>query len=265
MFAQSLELKEVLKKLLKEQSYTYSDLAQELRCSVPTVKRILGPEEITLERLLIICEFLKISLSDLEKLSEMNRKSSQEFFTAAQEDFLAVNPNYLGYLAHLYNGENPESIQQKYRLTKKSTELYLIRLERQELLRVDSKGRVRLALTSFPRLLPNGKLIRAQYKALIAKSSQLFTRQVSRQFEIKEKRTMISVMMASVSTEFEAQFKKSLNALIEEAQSHSSLLDKMPKQEKQRKLVVSAMVTGLEFDDPEVRTMEDLLGEVTNL
>lgn len=265
MNGQSAELKEVIKQLLKEQSYTYRDLAQMLECSVPTVKRILGPEEMSLERLLAICDFLKVSLSDLENMSKIQKQNARTFFTAEQEEFLAANPNYLSYLSNLYNGETPETLQQKFRLTKRSTELYLIRLEKYDLLRVDAKGRVRLSYSAFPRLMPHGKLIRAQFKTIISKSSQFFTRQIMRQIEEPEKRTSISLMLNYTTKEFEAQFRAKLAALVEEARNHSVLLEKLPAKVETRRLVVNTMVSVLDLNDPDIRMVEDLLGEVTNL
>lgn len=261
----SAELKEIIKRILKEQSYTYSDLAQVLSCSVPTVKRVLGPEEISLERLLTICDFLKVSLSDLEKMSQIQKQNSRTFFTPEQEEFLAAHPNYLSYFSNLYNGETPESMQQKFRLTKRSNELYLIRLEKHDLLRVDAKGRVRLTYADFPRLMPHGKLIRAQFKTIIAKSSQFFTRQITRQLDEAEKRTSISLMLNYTTKEFEAQFYAKLNALVEEARNHSVLLEKLPSKVETRRLVINTMVSVLDLNDPDIRMVEDLLGEVTNL
>jgi hypothetical protein len=46
----SQKIKAVIKDLLKKKNITYEDLAEQLECSVPTIKRILGPEELTLNR-----------------------------------------------------------------------------------------------------------------------------------------------------------------------------------------------------------------------
>ena len=124
------EIKEVLKTLLKKKKQTYADLAIHLDCSEPTVKRILGNEELTLTRLLQICDFLNVSLGEIEG---MIQKGGREEFhlSEKQQMFLVQNKNYFAYLMEIYQGLSTEQIAEKYKLTAKSTQKYLINLEKQ--------------------------------------------------------------------------------------------------------------------------------------
>lgn len=109
----SQNIKAVIKKLLKLKKLTYEEVETDLECSVPTVKRILGAEELTLTRLLQFCELLEV--------------------------FLAKNQAHFAYLLKLYAGQSPKQIAEKYGLTARSTDNYLIALEKHELSRVTGR------------------------------------------------------------------------------------------------------------------------------
>ena len=50
------KIREAIKKLMKKSGYQYLNLAQALQVSLPTVKRIMTRDDISLERLLSICD-----------------------------------------------------------------------------------------------------------------------------------------------------------------------------------------------------------------
>ncbi len=145
----SQKIKSVLKGLLKKKGITYEELAQQMECSVPTVTRILGTEELSLNRLLELCEIVEIDLAELAVLTQENGEK-EEKFTPEQEKFLAKNKNYLGYLLKLFSGETPKQIAEKNSLTQRSTDKYLIQLEKQELIHVTGKQKVKPAFKRFP-------------------------------------------------------------------------------------------------------------------
>ena len=111
------KIKAALKQVLKKQNHTYADLAKVWGCSVPTVKRQLGPEEMPLSRLLTALEWLDLTLSDLHKIAESEELEAPKY-TQRQNEFLAKNggwtmvtnqvsplgaPDYSSYLTNIAN------------------------------------------------------------------------------------------------------------------------------------------------------------------
>lgn len=171
----SQQIKNVLKDLLKKKKMTYEDVAEEFQCSVPTVKRILGPEELSLSRLLQFCELLDVTLSEVEVLINSEAKEREEF-TEAQQLFLAKNRSFLSYLISLYN-MTPAEIAVKHKLTQRSTDKYLIGLEKQELIRVTGKQRVKPRYKQLPSL-GRGVLAKAYYENFMKCGTQFFIQNI---------------------------------------------------------------------------------------
>ena len=157
----SQKIKGVIKELLKKKNLTYEDLAADLECSIPTIKRILGPEELTLNRLLQLCEIVDIDLADLENLTA-DTEVKEEKFTEEQESFLAKNQNYFAYLLKLLSDKTPTEIAQTHNLNQRSTDKYLIGLEKLELIRVTGKQKVKPIFKRGP-TLGNGPLAKAHF------------------------------------------------------------------------------------------------------
>ena len=168
----SQKIKQVLKDLFKKKKLTYEEIAEQLDCSLPTVKRILGSEELTLTRLLQLCEIAEIDLADLELLTK-ERAVAEEKFTAEQETFLAKNPSYLAYLMKLFGGESPKQIADKHKLTQRSTDKYLVGLEKLGLIHVTGKQKVKPAFKSVPSF-GDGPLGRLHFESLITGSAKFF-------------------------------------------------------------------------------------------
>lgn len=214
----SQKIKSVIKDLLKKKGIKYEDLAEEMECSVPTIKRILGPEELTLNRLLQLCEILNVELADLEVLTKDVSKKA-ETFTAAQEDFLVKNPHFFAYLMKLLSGETPKQIAELNGLTQKSTDKYLIGLEKNELIRVTGGQKVKPIFTSSPTL---GDRLGALFKSsMIKNSSQFFENIISEAIGEKnlkkEERTSasFSVMAAKISKVSYETWRKDLIKVLE--------------------------------------------------
>lgn len=168
----SHKIKSVLKTLLKKKSLTYEELGAKLECSVPTVKRILGSEELSLNRLLKICGILDIDLAELETLTKSENVKEAKF-TEAQEVFLVKNKSYFAYLMKIFGGETPKQIAASHGLSQRSTDKYLINLEKQGLVHVTGAQRVRSTFKAAPNL-GNGDLAKSHFESLIEGGSQFF-------------------------------------------------------------------------------------------
>jgi len=173
----SQKIKAVIKDLLKQKDITYEDLAEQMDCSIPTIKRILGPEELTLNRLLQLCEIVNVDLAELEALSNEG-PPVEEKFTEAQEIFLSKNKPFMAYLMKLCSGESPKQIAEKKGLTPRSTDKYLIGLEKQNLIRVTGKQKVKPQFKNFP-ALGDGPLARVYFETFIQNGAQFFIELIS--------------------------------------------------------------------------------------
>ncbi len=136
------KLKTAIKALLKRKNHTYADVAKVWKCSVPTVKRQLGPEELTLTRLLTLLDWLDVSLAELQKLAASNELERSEL-TERQNRFLADNPLAFSFLLKIYDGLTVEEITRKYKLKSDAVERILIQLEKYDLIRIGAGGRVK--------------------------------------------------------------------------------------------------------------------------
>lgn len=261
------ELKNGVKVLMKKRGRTYANLAEHLDLSLPTVKRVLGPEEMSLGRLLQICDWLDVSLSDLETLANLEVKRAVGEFTPEQEKFLSENPGFLAYFAHLHGSETPEKIARDYSLTARSTELYLLRLERIGLIRRDSKGRVRLAHRTFPNFSKDGPLVRSQYRQLIERFGDFFVRRFSKTLAGVEKPvpTWLTMFSGRISRKTANDWETKYRELQRELERQSNLEEKLDVIEDECYFVLSHMHCMLEPRDPEIAGLKETLGRIVNL
>ncbi len=147
-------IKNVLKDLMGRQGRNYAELAAALGVSLPTVRRILSKEDITLERLLAICAWLGVSLLDVANMAR-RWDVQPTLMSREQEAFFVRFPRFYTYLRYLGRGLSPQDIAARQGLSAKSTERYLTELSVLELIEVAADGRVRLLITwpahwSFP-------------------------------------------------------------------------------------------------------------------
>ena len=172
----SQKIKTALKQLLKLKKITYEEVAEQLECSVPTVKRVLGPEELTLNRLLQFCDILDVDLGELEAMTK-DAPAVHERFSEAQEIFLSKHQAHFAYLLKLYSGESPKQIAEKYGLTARSTDKYLIALEKHELIRVTGRQKVKPAYATLPGL-QNGPLAKVYTENFIRSGTNFFLERI---------------------------------------------------------------------------------------
>ena len=136
------KVKEALKYLLKKNSKTYQDLSEELDVSLSTVKRMLTAESLSIEKLGKILSWLNVNLSDLQLIID-SLSSKRVMFTEKQEQFLSKDIRYYNYLDKIIQGMTPDQIKQKYNLSDKKNQKYLIDLENQGLIYVTNNGEVK--------------------------------------------------------------------------------------------------------------------------
>lgn len=263
----SSQIRSAIKTVMKKKKFGYSDLAKQLNVSLPTVKRIMSKDEMQVGRLLEICDWLEVKLSDLEKLATIgNQRRTQ--FTEKQEKFLSENSNYMSFLFHMYAGETPSEIQKKYNISKKSLELYLIRLERQELIK-KKLGEYIPAHHEFPKMIPFGVLSKKQTDQVLDVGSQIFKRynkfQVMRKDPELDRGSINNIIFCTVSRASYLTWFEKFRALNLELQQMSELQD-YQKNIKDKKLIGMMHLHGVfEVNDPEIDSLKNMFGRVVEL
>jgi DNA-binding Xre family transcriptional regulator len=86
--AQTSQIIATLKSCLKEHKLTYVDVAESLKLSEASVKRIFAEENISLQRLDTICALLKMEIADLAKLAEKQNEEIKELTEEQENDFI---------------------------------------------------------------------------------------------------------------------------------------------------------------------------------
>lgn len=132
-----------LKELLKRRGVTYADLAEALRCSLPTIKRSLNKTSLPLERLLEIAEVANLDFAEIHKRAEQLRPQHY-FFTKEQDALFAKQPETLAYLEELLDGKTPVEISRHHDLDVQSTSHYQKRLEEVGLIKRKQRRQVKL-------------------------------------------------------------------------------------------------------------------------
>jgi len=263
------KIKEAIKKLLKKNNFHYSDLAEHLECSELTVKRILGEEELSLTRLIQICEFLRISLADIETMIQ-TEKSTDFKFTEKQQIFLVKNKSFLAYLLEIYNGLSPQQIAEKYKLTDKSTDKYLIGLEKYDLIKVTSKNKIRPYFDQFP-TLGAGPLGVAHYRAIVQNASQFLIDHIGENILknntdlSKKNHEGFSVQVMDIDLETYKIYMNEIKQKLEEM-ARVSIFEEKTKEKKQLKTAVLILGSAvLETDAKEIKVLQKSFGEIVNL
>jgi hypothetical protein len=149
----------VIKRQLKLRGLTYRDAATALKLSEPSVKRLFAYGRITLDRLLVLCDLLQLSLAELtdEAGHALPRLSG---LSAAQEKELADDTRLLLVAVCVLNHWSPASIVRRYAIDENECLRLLLRLDRIGLIDLLPGNRVRLNVARDFDWLPDGPIRR---------------------------------------------------------------------------------------------------------
>ena len=157
--AQSDEVITILKKALKSQGFTYSDVANHLDLSEASVKRMFASKHFTLDRLEAIAEMMQLDFADLVRMvdDERTRISS---LTTAQEEELVSDLKFLLVATCAQNAWTFEEIIEYYNFTEPECIGYLTRLDRLGVIQLLPGNRYRRMVSQDFRWLPRGPIER---------------------------------------------------------------------------------------------------------
>lgn len=94
----------------------------------------------------------------------------------------AKNPHYLAYFLALYQS-TPDEIAEKNKLTSRATDKYLLHLEKQELIKVTGKLKVKPVYENIPSF-GQGVLAKAYFKNFIQSGADFFISHISKSLNL---------------------------------------------------------------------------------
>lgn len=136
-------LVETLKKVLKARGMTYADLAQALRVSTPTVKRLFSQRTFTLDRLEEILKVIELDFYELARMSQ-GRRSGPVELSVEQESALAKDARLFSVFWLLCNEWRFDQIVAEFRIGAAQVTSHFARLERLRLIDWRPGNRARL-------------------------------------------------------------------------------------------------------------------------
>ena len=118
-----------VKEQLKHSGITYRDLAKALGMSEAGIKKVLSKDDLSLKRLLSICEVLKISFGDLVDESEALSQKVSRFTDEQIEFFVEILSYFNFYMQTAYEQKTVQQIQVESKISARSVNKYLKKLE----------------------------------------------------------------------------------------------------------------------------------------
>lgn len=155
--AQTGALLKTLKKQLKAHGKTYADLANALKLSEASVKRLFAEESFTLQRLESACRFLGLQLEELVALMSAEQPQLQQL-TLQQEKEIAEDLLLLMVTVSVINGLTMEDLQTFYVIEETECIRKLAHLDRLKIIELLPNNRIKLLVSPNFRWLPNGPI-----------------------------------------------------------------------------------------------------------
>jgi transcriptional regulator with XRE-family HTH domain len=156
-----------LKRALKNKQWNYKQVADALRMSESSVKRLLSNKKISLDRVEKICEATGISFADVCKLAEWQNEDPYLVLSFEQEKILAENPRLLHYFTLLTEGYQPQKIEKNFQIPQAESKKFLFALDKANLIELHPKDKVKLiknGLFRFRRDGPVGQVVFQQIR-----------------------------------------------------------------------------------------------------
>jgi DNA-binding Xre family transcriptional regulator len=157
--AQTSLIMQTLKTCLKEGQLTYVDVAEALDLSEASVKRIFSEENISLQRLEIICGMLNMEIGDLTRRAEKQHEEIKEL-TEEQEAEFVKQPKLLFVAYMLLNDFDFAAITDYYHIEELEGIQLLAHLDRIKFIDLLPGNRVKLLTSRNFRWRKNGAIER---------------------------------------------------------------------------------------------------------
>lgn len=164
--ADTQQLIDTLKRLLKARGITYAAMSRSVGLSEASVKRLFSARTFTLARLDQFCAALDIDIFELARLARGGASVVREM-SDSQEAALARDAKLLSVFYLLLSDWSAQDILARYVLTRAELTRLLVRLDRLELIELMPEDRVRLKVPKRLRLHPGGPIDRVHGKRVL--------------------------------------------------------------------------------------------------
>ncbi|MEC7118604.1 MAG: helix-turn-helix transcriptional regulator [Pseudomonadota bacterium] len=155
--ANTEQLVNALKRVLRSRDKTYADLAQAIGLSEASVKRLFAEQSFSLQRLDDICRWLELDFFELARLARGDADQLKHM-TVAQETVLASDRRLLGVFYMLMNNWQLADIVERYEISEPECLRLIICLDRAGLVELLPNNRVRLRVVRHLRHRPDGPI-----------------------------------------------------------------------------------------------------------
>ncbi|MDH5492670.1 MAG: helix-turn-helix transcriptional regulator, partial [Myxococcales bacterium] len=134
------EIHETLKRLLRRRRITYRQLGSRIGMSESGVKKLLGGEDLSMVRLLEICEVLDLEVDELLRVAREGPAEARELDEATKRR-LAKHPRDLWFLwALMERGGDVEALRRAIGMDARSARRILARLDAGGFVRIGQDG-----------------------------------------------------------------------------------------------------------------------------
>ena len=155
--AQSAELVAVLKQALRFYGLTYANVAEGLKMSEASVKRMFADKHFTLARIDAICQLMNMEMTDLLQLYEESRQRISHL-THEQEAELVADIKLLLVAVCVRNHQSFEEITRFYQVSESECIQCLAKLDKLGLIDLLPKNKIRLRIDEDFVWLPAGPI-----------------------------------------------------------------------------------------------------------
>lgn len=164
----------LVKEQVKAQSLNYQTIADRLNISLLTVKRQLNGDDISLSKLLAICDAAEVNFSEIWQTVD-ETAVAHTIITDEQDSAFYKNPHLFSFFIELFQQKRtPEEIKQQWDLTSASLHLYLRKLETLDLIRVTAQQKISFRVSEPIGFGPESKVIKKEVANDLMQISQLY-------------------------------------------------------------------------------------------
>ena len=161
----------LIKEQVKNKGIGYQQLADTLGISLVTVKRQLNGDDLSMSKLLAMCDAAGIDFFSIIQSIE-KRKASHTYFTTEQDSAFCVYPHLFHYFVALFQQKkSPQDIQQEWQLSPASTHIYLRKLEQLSLIRLSLRGDISFTITEPLGFGPDSQFVKKELQNALVEIS----------------------------------------------------------------------------------------------
>lgn len=139
----------IVKRHARANGLNQNQLARRLGVSLPTIKRWLSGEAVSLDKLSLLCDVVGLKVSEVVAEVEGGSNSGWQY-SLEQEEFLALNPDVLAFFDYMVQGSTPGRIKARFKLQRDKVSRYLSELESIGLVERHPGNRVRMVQKGEP-------------------------------------------------------------------------------------------------------------------